>query len=69
MQGLMVSRKNRIAQIIEVSATVFATVALALSLGVILAVFNHLATVTLNASYFRRPTGLAHNLIALGIID
>ena len=64
----MMPRKDRVGKVIKMSATVFALVALAVWLGIILAALDNLCTATFWTANPCLPAQLAHRFVALGII-
>ncbi len=65
----MMPGKNGVAQVIKVTLTSFAAVALALRLSLIVSVFDHVVANASRASYPFWPPRLANQLVALGIIN
>jgi hypothetical protein len=68
-QGLMMTGKNRVRQIVKVPMTALAVVFLPRRLGGIPALFGHLPGVTVRTAHTLGPAPLAHCLVALGIIN
>ncbi len=58
-----------VGQIIKVESTAFTLITLAIGLSVILAAFNHILALTLGTTNPIRPSGLADDAVALGIVE
>jgi hypothetical protein len=68
-QRLMLSGKDGVGSVTQVSPTLLTLVALAVWLGLVLATLHDLSTATLRAAYPSFPPQLAHRFVALGIVN